>query len=234
MKNVKHLILTPFNFNFFCPDADSSTDEWMEKRMQIFEDITYSSLMSQTIMDFTWIVGFDPTTPSKWRNKIKKFKGITPVYPVIPKDSSMIWSHIIKEYINKEYLLTTRIDNDDAFAFETVEVLQYLIDDHQPRFINLLQGVITDGKAFYYLDYKSNSFISRLEKSSGSISVRSRDHTTAINTKHFQQFSNMYPLWLVYIHGDNYGWTMENVLKGYLRTHTPTSKDALSSFNVNL
>lgn len=231
---IKHLILTPFNFSYFCPGTNPLTDEWMEKRIDIFMNVTYPSLMSQTVMDFEWIVGFDPKTPAKWKEVINKIKGITPYYPIYSKDIHKTWPQIIKQYVDKEYLLTTRIDNDDAFANNAIEVIQSAADDLQPRYINLRYGLVSDGKTTYLLDYRSNSFISRLEKGSEAESVRTIDHTKAIGTKHFQQVDNMPPLWLIYVHGFNYGWKMATALEGYLRTHVPAPKDALDSFNIKL
>jgi hypothetical protein len=232
MKNIKHLILTPFNFNFFCPGVNPLTDEWMEKRLHIFMNVTYPSLMSQTVMDFEWIVGFDPKTPIKWREKINSLKGFLKIYP--QKPSSRFWPDLIGTYYLRNYILTTRIDNDDAFANNAIEVIQSVVDNSQPRYINFLHGLVSDGKVTYLLDYESNSFISRLEKSSGAESVRTIDHTKAHNTKYFQQVDSMPPLWLIYIHDLNYGWKMETAKIGYLRNHSPAPKDVFNNFDINI
>lgn len=229
---IKHLILTPFNFNFFGIGVDPLTDEWMERRLQIFMDVTYPSLMSQTIMDFEWIVGFDCKTSAKWKEKIGNLRNIIPVYPEKPRK---IWTDIAKSYINNcKYFLTTRIDNDDAFTDNAIETIQFMAYEGQPRYINLLHGLVTDGKVTYLLAYKSNSFMSRLEKSSNAESVRAIDHTVAIGTKHFQQVKNTPPMWLIYIHDLNYRWKMETALKGLLRRHVVAPSDALDSFSINL
>lgn len=233
-RQTKHLILTPFNFQFFCEHTDSLSDEWMEKRMEIFLNVTYPSLMSQTVMDFEWIIGFDTKTPAKWKEKINKIKGIQPVYP---KKAPKVWINVIKffkEFHGSKYLLTTRIDSDDAFAKNAIQSIQSLVDDPYSRYINLLHGLVTDGNIVYRLDYKSNSFISRMERTSKAESVRTIDHTDAKFTKRFQQIKNMPPLWLIYIHGLNYGWTMETMLDGHLREHSLADRNALDDFNINI
>lgn len=229
---IKHLILTPFNFSFVFNKAGPVTDEWMEKRMEIFLNVTYPSLMSQTVMDFTWIVGFNPTTPTKWKEKIRKIKGISAVYAT--ELSEKVWPDIIKSYVDDPYLLTTRIDSDDAFANNAIELIQSQMINLQPRYINFLHGFVSDGKETYLLDYESNSFVSRLETVPEARSVRVMDHSKVRGTQYFQQVVDAPPIWLIYIHSLNFGWTMEKTKRGHLRSHRLAPEDALANFNIKI
>ena len=142
---------------------------------------------------------------------------------------------MIKEYHAREYILTTRIDNDDAFANNAIETIQSKVEYNvEPRYINFLHGLVSNGKDTYLLNYESNSFISRLEESIDAVSVRTIDHTRARGTFHFQQVDDAPPLWMIYIHGLNYGWTMDGAKIGHLRSHSPAPENALNNFNINI
>lgn len=233
MKDIKHLILTPFSFNHPNP-----TDEWMEKRWQIFMDVTYPSIWSQTVIDFTWIVGFSDLTTQKWRDKIYKFSGFIPAYM---EYNPKIWTEISNLYSDQKYLLTTRLDSDDALAETAVERIQQVFTENQiPRVVNFLHGLITDGKFLYHITQISGAFISMLELSDGAVSIRGGlHHTNARGTPHYQSVDKMPPFWMVYVHdgiGQNITWTMK-----WAREHPslkllsiPVSKEIFDTFNTNL
>lgn len=231
MKDIKHLILTPFNFNHPNP----LDDDWMEKRWQIFMDVTYPSIMAQTVMDFTWIIGFSNFTPLEWIEKIDDIKGFIPIYSAYhPK----IWTEISNIYSNKKYLLTTRVDNDDALAETAVENFQSVfINDLQPRIVNFSHGLITDGRVLYHMKQRSNNFISMLELSDKAKSVRGGlHHPNAKGTPRYLSIDNVLPLWLIYVHGGNITWTMKWAKEHPSCSihHHSVSKEVFDSFNTNL
>lgn len=100
-------------------------DEWMEHRMKLFDEYTLPSVMLQTCRDFTWLLAFSPQTP---RDIIRKYASFHAEYPRGPR------VHIIFEYPRtylrrmmancKEWIITSRLDNDDMIAPEYVELVQ--------------------------------------------------------------------------------------------------------------
>lgn len=47
-----------------------STDDWLQKRVELFERFCLPSVMAQTDQDFSWIVYFDPHSPAWLMHKI--------------------------------------------------------------------------------------------------------------------------------------------------------------------
>ena len=234
MKQIKHLILTPFSFN--CPNA--TNDEWMEKRWQIFMDVTYPSIMNQTVMDFKWIVGFSDLTSQEWRDEAYAVGGFETVYAPY---HNKIWTELSKRFCDQKYLLTTRVDSDDALAETAVEQIQSAFTDNpQPRIVNFKNGLITDGKILYHMKQRSNNFISMLELADGAVSVRGGlHHPNAKGTPHFQDITDNPPLWMIYVHdgiGHNITWTMKwaKEHQSCLILHEPVSKKVFDTFNTNL
>ena len=234
MKDIRHLVLTSFSLNH------AADDEWLKRRWEIFMDVTYPSMMSQTVMDFTWIVGFSDLTSFKWKRKISVFncKDFRVVYA---SWHSKTWKDISRNFCDQEYLLTTRLDSDDAFAETAVErIQQAFIDNPIPRVVNFLQGLITDGKVLYHLEQKSGAFISMLEPSDSAVTIRGGlHHPDAKGTPHYQSIDDKKPLWMVYVHdgvGQNIAWTMK-----WAREHpslkllsVPVTREVFDTFNTNL
>ena len=85
----QHFILTRFNLRKKGWDETKSqskvlTDSWMENRLKLFEQYCYSSIKSQTVKNFEWLVFFDTNTPEIYREKINelasKFSNFIPIY----------------------------------------------------------------------------------------------------------------------------------------------------------
>ncbi len=62
----KHFVITLFNLKLWTQDKNNvstRTDEWLEKRFELFENYCLPSLKAQTNKNFVWLCLFDQFTP---------------------------------------------------------------------------------------------------------------------------------------------------------------------------
>lgn len=119
----RHYVLTRFNDGLYGPKPRVPTppDEWMDHRLSLFTAFTVPSMMEQTCQEFTWLVLMDARTPRRYIEEIESFR-----YPnlklIHATETGPKWSQAI---VPGDYdLLTTRLDNDDAFHRDAIGALQ--------------------------------------------------------------------------------------------------------------
>ena len=139
INNYKHVIITRFSFRFNEDDDPSKilNTRRLEQRIKIWSEICFPSVCQQKCKDFYWIIIVDPLLPLE--SKIHMEKIIQSHYDsetYLKMGPRKIWLHPwnystnrlhkidwILEYFGnwnrvdgpeKEYLITTRLDDDDA------------------------------------------------------------------------------------------------------------------------
>ena len=127
----------------------------MNRRFEIFDKYTFSSVNAQTNKDFTWVILLNGKTPQKFKDKITEYENsasmrIKLVYVdnydnIISKikNISNILSDEFKNYKSK-WLLTCRCDNDDMLAKDYGYIRR--IDNK----INHFQGSTANEKSLKY------------------------------------------------------------------------------------
>lgn len=219
MATVKHLILTRFNVPF-TQWAHLLSDEWMEHRFSLFENICYPSIVGQTNQDFQWVMLCDPKTKPEWKKRIDSYSRLTPIYC----DWEDRFSHILSFAEGETNLITTRLDNDDALNKHTIERIKGHYRGQAHHFINFPNVIVTDGRRVEKLCESSNPWVTLIE---------SRPFKTVWSLKHgcaryssITQDSTLVS-GLRIIHGKN----ASNKLG---RTTTPIRETPLEEFNINM
>ncbi len=131
----KHYIITRFNlsnrwdtdkFNNIVLDSN-----WLKDRYQLFEDYCLPSIKSQTSKNFEWWVYFDTKTSDYYKNInaqiSKEFSNFKPIYEKSFDDFEKNLPIQIKNdsiSLGIDYIITTRLDNDDILAKDTIEKIQ--------------------------------------------------------------------------------------------------------------
>ncbi len=87
-------------------------------RLGLFERYCLPSVVGQQGADFQWLVFFDAESPAWFRKKISEFSpAFTPVYiDGVATDQVIVDTISALSVVASPYLLTTRLDNDDAIA----------------------------------------------------------------------------------------------------------------------
>ena len=170
-----HFIITRFNLknNDWNVDKNNNVicdDDWLNFRFDIFEKTCFNSIKNQSNLNFKWLVYFDIETPNNYKKRIESLNNDFPQFKPIYKESNQVFlndlSKDIKGFTNKEYIITTRIDNDDAFHYKAIEKIQEQFNYQDSIIINLPWIVCFDllNKKMSKHFFVSNPFISLLEK----------------------------------------------------------------------
>ncbi|RBP52938.1 glycosyltransferase [Arenicella xantha] len=218
--NLCHIILTRFNLPSGGRESKiRNSPNWLENRFELFETYCLPSVMQQSNADFKWFIYFDRDTPEPFRTRVKQ-------YEIQYRQITIFWgkniplADIQKQIFerapeHKEYLLTTRLDNDDALNKDFVSKLQTaaapLSNKSNALVMNYQNGLILCGDRVYSHHDTSNPFASVLEPLSANIkTIWQHQHTKLHNFGTIHQL-NSQAMWLQVIHKHN----VSNRIRGY-------------------
>jgi hypothetical protein len=220
----KHFVITRFNVVYnigvFKKDKkghETQTNAWLEARFDLFERFCFPSVINQTNIDFYWVVLFSANTPEKYKKKIagysNTFNKFIPLYLDDGADSEWgIYLDNVKTEISKHldnsdlYIITSRIDNDDAFHKNMIQCVQDEFAAQDDLFLSYNTGLQYDMEhnLLSRITFPRNAFISRIEK------IKGGNFSTVFATTHLKahkvakvKYINTYPLWLQLIHPGN-------------------------------
>ena len=174
---LTHYLITRFNivqsWYFSCAEKERGTaiqtDEWLDNRFMLFERYCFPSVKSQTAT-FTWLVLFNSETPECYRQRIAAYQrqmpNFVPLFLHPYGDETAIVKQYISSHCNTDYLLTTRMDNDDMLHTDYLMWIQQAVTPTDHRMIlNYAEGYQYDvkRKVIYRMYYPDNHYFSVLE-----------------------------------------------------------------------
>jgi hypothetical protein len=152
----KHYILTRFNVGLYSgnPYSIRKPDEWMDKRLELFKS-TSNSLKSQTCQNFEWLIEVDPNTPKHYISEIENHG--TVIYEKAPI--------YLRRQKKTEWLITSRIDNDDIYHQDFVKEIQSAFSEKAEVIdVRGAKLELSTGKLhYYYRELPNSPFISLIE-----------------------------------------------------------------------
>lgn len=238
----KHYIITRFNlrakeWQFTKNSTKVLDDNWLKNRFELFEKYCLPSLISQTNKNFEWVIYFDTETPAFYKDKIESYRQQLPNLVPVFVENMEFFLPSIQEHIknnNQEYVITTRLDNDDCVSKYFVDEIQKNFSKQEYEALDFVDGYSLQISPDFKLGKKRhlyNPFISLVEKKQNSASVWSRSHTSwKRETKIKRIFDNR--IWMVIIHQENkvnefdgYGKVnAEEVFQDFMMDETITQK----------
>ncbi|MFI8377985.1 glycosyltransferase [Leeuwenhoekiella sp. NPDC079379] len=214
MSTFKHLIITRFNLRNPKWDTDKEnvkvlTDEWHRDRFKLFEDFCLSSLSAQTNMNFEWYVFFDTTTTAEFRSIIDRLKEehnfFKPVF-VSGMGNYLPGIQEVVSNIKEDFIITTRLDNDDCFCRIFVEEVQKRFDNQEFLALDFIDGFILQVQPEIKIGRRIdqfNPFITIIERNKNPRTVWSVErHSHWKREKNLQAVRNV-PIWVAVIHAAN-------------------------------
>ncbi len=236
--NFRHFIITRFNVNIHPEEYELRlNDTWLLDRFDFFSRFCLPSIIAQEEQNFDWIILFDEETPEKFRQMIRvfeKYKNIKPIYcaefyTVMPR---------VKDYIAEaskgfDYILTTRLDNDDALSRKFVSTLHRVVKDVlsnpaqsiEELYINFPKGYqYCDGDVYDFTDI-TNAFVSLLETSRTRHTVYWIDHPGIYEKAPVAQVET-FPIYLQNVHEGN--------VYNYIRGEKAGGAELLADFELEL
>ena len=222
--NYQHFLITRFNLkqDSWVNDKHSiplfgTTDNWLKRRFELFEDFCLPSVKSQSNKDFKWLVYFSIDTPDTYREIIKSIQlGFPSFLPkFIPSMNELVPSiksdiKIECEDLNNCTIITSRLDNDDALHEDFIKNIQSFVlhNGITKGVLDLPYGfclkiepnvVLTSTIQF------SNAFISYVEPIISGVSlytVFAKEHPNWVYSDS-TYFLNHKRLWMQIIHENN-------------------------------
>jgi hypothetical protein len=208
-QQFEHYLLTRFSAAF-SPDVPAQ-EEWLRYRLGFFVDACWSSVRSQQGADFTWLVLFDDRCSDDFRADVESLAEGTFV-PVWSRErwSPSIFGRAIAERSPADtappWLLTTRLDSDDAIARDFMAAAQREFAPTDGLFVDFPRGIQIDRSGATYLyDQLSSPFLTLVERrrpDPAPSTVYAARHARARQWGPVREVSAP-PMWVQVIHGSN-------------------------------
>lgn len=223
---MKHFIMTHFNLKLWTVDKQNQptqTNEWLERRFQLFEEFCIPSVAAQTDTNFFWFCMFDIDTPNIYRTRIEAYKQTVPQFvPLFMtqdeaiKDDDKYLKDQIKKRLDADdkVLVTSQLDNDDAIHSDFVMDINNLAKNESVNdaffVFNYGYQYYTESDFLLKIYYPNNHFPARMEKDLSDFklvlsvshshlrkkSLREKIKIVKVDNKHK-------PLWVEVIHSKN-------------------------------
>jgi hypothetical protein len=240
MAEFRHYILTRFNAGLYRRAAELRIcpQEWMEHRLRLFTALTLPSIMGQSCQDFAWHVLMDKQTPEPDIRRLESigYANMRLIYPTPGKPS---WLQGIP---SGDYdLITSRIDNDDAFHRDTVQTIQETWraqrEHHsKPWLIVFPFGLIMDlaARQAWLMEYWSNNSPTLVEAAQSPRTICQWDHSR-IPADVQKCCVKDKPYWLQVVHSQN----LRNVVESdnpdrIVRKDLPAKPEHLVQFGIDI
>ena len=218
----RHFIITRFNVNIYDIDFPKRLeDTWLAQRFELFQKYCFPTVRAQTDQDFTWLVLFDEQTPARYRTMINVYARYANFTPVWCGGFRTIMPQVVRTMRelapDADWLLTTRLDNDDGLSVGFVRCLHGVVDSlaednlkpTDTLYINFPNGLQYNNGDFYDFKDLTNAFVSLLERCDDPHTVFWVDHPSIHDVAPVIQ-AETNPLWLQVVHDMN----VYNYLRG--------------------
>jgi hypothetical protein len=163
-----HFILTRFNLRIAYADGHPGLQaSWLEHRFDWFDRFCFPSVCSQSNQDFKWVVYFDSETPGEFASRIEDYRRFPAFRPVFIDGYS---ESAIRDSISElrtpgcDYLITTRLDNDDAIHKDFVRGIQEGFQHQAFEIVSFPRGYVWQDGRIYSTRHASSPFASLIER----------------------------------------------------------------------
>jgi hypothetical protein len=166
-KQFVHLLLTRFNAAMnFAPSAKRLETNWLTERLALFEQYCLPSVSGQRGADFQWLVFFDAESPAWFKTKISTYEPLVkPIYiDGLAMDEVIAGKVLETGLVSSPYLVTTRLDNDDALSNDHLASVQRTFRRQDREFIIFPFGLQSFHGHLYNVYWPANPFLSLIEK----------------------------------------------------------------------
>ena len=225
---LDHFLLTRFNIASGGREASiRSQADWLPGRMELFERYCLPCVLAQSIQDFKWIIYFDSETPAEFMKLADQYTSNNTYIRYVSGEEFN--PETVKRDIrnfrdpNSQWVLTTRLDNDDSIASTFFEDLRENIEFDGRKNYNFTNGLTLSQKGVYLCKDYSNAFISMMEPVEEMKTVWCAWHTQLSKIAPVVQIHGA-PRWLQVIHGGN----VSNAIRG----HRVPADQHLARFNI--
>jgi hypothetical protein len=206
-----HFLLTRFNLRIAYADRPVGVDpRWLEHRFELFDRFCFPSVRGQSSQRFRWLVLFDAATPEPFRSRIDAYRSCPGFIPVFLDGYSerAVGEHIaLLRTPGREYLITSRLDNDDALHRHYVRDVQARFRWQRFEVLCFARGYVWHRNRLYLTHQPSGPFANLIERIGdgppGAVrTVFWKPHPELASLAGFHSLDTM-PLWLQVVHENN-------------------------------
>ena len=168
-----HFVITQFNLRNFPLSNNDGYETWVQwtrNRIVLFKEYCLPSMLNQSCKAFKWLLYFDKDTPEEFKALIELLQSYDFIEICYSEGFEDFEQHYIQEVINrkdpsKEWVMTSRIDNDDCLHRDAIKVIQANFVPKQRYLISLASGYTLDieRKTLSHYYYPMSPFISLIE-----------------------------------------------------------------------
>lgn len=185
----EHFLITRYNLNFRNWKQDKNGKEirtkyWLKQRDVLFKRYCQPSVFNQKNQNFKWLVLTDAFGP--------KFE-FDPKITELRLDS-VSWlgglQRWLKRNCKKDFIITTRLDNDDSLHERVTDDIQICFDRQENEYLNLYNGYLIHGHKVYKTNHRCNQFLSRIEKADTLKTVYETTHGGAMKQGPVRQLTD--------------------------------------------
>jgi hypothetical protein len=233
MQETQHFLLTRFNVTDRQRSTPGLESGWLTHRFDLFKRYCLPSVAGQTTLNFCWLVFFDARTDPKDLDRFKKLvEGLPVVVVLVAPDGSSTWDSAcgaISELLlpSTKWVMTSRIDNDDAIADDYLSRVQEELSGKDSAFTTFSNGYEWDGIRLYTRHYPLSPFVSRIEPVGGFQSVMKVRHRRVASMDAWSKIDGP-PAWLQVVHGEN----LSNVVRGRRTLRTDIERGGQFSIDI--
>ena len=184
--SYRYIVLTRFNLQYDLQSTLHIQPAYLDNRLSLFEKYCLPSMQQQTNKEFVWLLLADANTPQPQRQRLLSYEQIMPQIQVLfcpyYADFNQMYRQIGEQYgAGYDWLLSTRLDNDDMLADDFAEELHTYMRTHQPKECVLtypigVQYFANDDIAFR-VRFDNNHFLTFLEPADHIRTALGADHT---------------------------------------------------------
>lgn len=219
-KDFTHLLLTRFNLDFspYTHTPYLCDDQWHQDRFKLFNRYCLPSVINQTIQNFEWIIFFNEEKRELYTSFIreteKALKNVRFLFVKPEEDHRQRLVRYIKKNYSSDYLITTRIDNDDCISSHFMESIQEKFMERRDAFDH--EYVLNAGTGYQYevkfpfrkaliKDYKYSPFLSLFSKLKGCDEINTVLKHAHHRWEEYETSEEMpdHPYWTQIIHENN-------------------------------
>jgi Putative rhamnosyl transferase len=204
---VSLYVLTRFNVRFAGVGSPKRLEPgWLQQRFELFESICLPAVQAQTRQPDRWLVFLDIQTPEAFQQRmaalVSAYPKLLPVYCdtfSVPLAAQQVAALLPA---GADWVLTARLDSDDAIHHELLAVLSAAAPPGVMRFVNPTQGLVIHGDRFYRKRDHSSPFIAFSEPAQGLRTVWFEQHHLVARHAPVLQLP-LRDAWLQLVHGGN-------------------------------
>ncbi|MGD1938192.1 MAG: glycosyltransferase [Cyanophyceae cyanobacterium] len=228
----------------FTENAPILEHDWLDYRFKLFEKFCFPAVAGQVDNDFYWAILFHPKTPDVFMERVAELQRRSPRLKLfIGEDFSGILVKELSKLKPTEFLVTTRLDNDDSICQDFIgqvkqKAREYITQEKElnleatPLLLDFSSGYFTVGDYLYETTVPANHFCSMVSPLTDKRPIAEEDLKTVFSLRHpqirkqpgYREIEGN-PLWLEVIHETNVKNYLRNKLTPCDRFKTPFSID---------